>query len=101
MYIITHLYVVKDSWSFEILKQFKNILWSFKVLESHIFKFMSFFCVCLICSYHLYFFKEKSFIMSPYDNPLQNWLLLTQQVYIFKCLELNPKLKIESNEFLL
>jgi hypothetical protein len=27
MYILTHLYVVKDSLSFEILKQFWNIFW--------------------------------------------------------------------------
>jgi hypothetical protein len=30
MYIITHLYVVKDSWSSKILKQFKNIFWILK-----------------------------------------------------------------------
>jgi hypothetical protein len=36
MYIITHLYVVKDFWNSEILKQFWNILWIFK-FEIHIF----------------------------------------------------------------
>jgi hypothetical protein len=43
MYINTHLYVVKDSWSFEILKQFWNIFSIFEVFEIHIFKNMSFF----------------------------------------------------------
>jgi hypothetical protein len=42
MYIITHLYVIKNSWSSEILKQFWNILWIFKVLKFHIFKSMCF-----------------------------------------------------------
>jgi hypothetical protein len=37
MYIITHLYVVKDFWSSEILKQFWKILWIFKVLHFNIF----------------------------------------------------------------
>jgi len=37
MYIITHLYVVKDFWNSKILKQFWNIIWIFKVLEFHIF----------------------------------------------------------------
>jgi len=45
MYIITHLYVVKDSWSSEILKQFWSIFWILKVLEFHIFKSMNVFCV--------------------------------------------------------
>jgi hypothetical protein len=45
MYIITHLYVVKDSWSFEILKQFWNILWISKVLEFHILKSMNVFII--------------------------------------------------------
>jgi hypothetical protein len=43
MYIITYLYVLKDSWSFKILKQFWNIIWIFKVLEFHILKIMNFF----------------------------------------------------------
>jgi hypothetical protein len=43
MYIITRLYVIKDFWNFENLKQFGNILWFFQVLEFHIFKSMSVF----------------------------------------------------------
>jgi hypothetical protein len=39
--------------------------------------------------------------MSPFDSPLQNELHLMWQVYIFKRPKLKPKLKIESNEFLL
>jgi hypothetical protein len=58
MYIITHLYVVNDSWNSEILKQFWNILWIFKVLKFHIKKIMNDFLVWLICFYHLYFFNE-------------------------------------------
>jgi hypothetical protein len=78
MYIITHLYVVKDSWSFEILKQLWNITWIFKVLEFHIFKNMNVFLVWLICSYHLYFFQWTFFYyMSPFDSLLQNWFHLT------------------------
>jgi hypothetical protein len=30
MYIITHLYVVKDSWNFEILKQIETFFEFFK-----------------------------------------------------------------------
>jgi len=63
MYIITHLYVVKDSWSSKILKKFWNILWIFKVLKFHIFKNMSVFLMWLICSYHLYFFNESKNII--------------------------------------
>jgi len=37
MYIVTHLDVVKDIWSFEILKQFWIFFWIFKVLKLHIF----------------------------------------------------------------
>jgi len=33
MYIITHLYVIKSSSSFEILKQFWNKFWICKDLE--------------------------------------------------------------------
>jgi hypothetical protein len=61
MYIITHLYVVKDSWSSKILKQFWNILWIFKVLKFHIFKSMNVFWVWLICYRHLYIFQSKLF----------------------------------------
>jgi hypothetical protein len=63
MYIITHLYVVKNSWNFEILKQYWNIFWIFKVLEFHIFKSMMVFWVWLICFYHLYFFQWIYFII--------------------------------------
>jgi hypothetical protein len=74
MYIITHLYVVKDPWSFEILKQIWNILWIFKILEFHIKKIISAFWVWLICFYHLYFFQWKFFdYMSPFDSPLSIW----------------------------
>jgi len=37
MYIIPHLYVVKDFWSSKILDKFWKVLWIFKVLEFHIF----------------------------------------------------------------
>jgi len=36
MYIITHLYVVKNFWNFEIFKKFWNMFWIFKILEFHI-----------------------------------------------------------------
>jgi len=59
MYIITHLYVVKDSWSFEILKQFWNIHWIFKILEFHIFKSISVFSVWLMYFIIFIFFNEN------------------------------------------
>jgi hypothetical protein len=37
MYIIPHLYVVKDFWTFKILNQFWEVLWIFIVLEFYIF----------------------------------------------------------------
>jgi len=45
MYNITHLYVLNDSWSPEILKQFWNIIWIFKDLEFNTFKITSVFWV--------------------------------------------------------
>jgi hypothetical protein len=58
MYIITHLYVVKNFWSFEILKQFWNKLWIFKVLEFHTFNIMNVFLVWLIFLIIYIFFNE-------------------------------------------
>jgi hypothetical protein len=43
-----HLYVIKHSWSFEILTFQMYILWIFKILEFHIFKIVNFFLMCLI-----------------------------------------------------
>jgi len=37
IYIIPHLYVAKDFWSFKSLDQFWKVLWIFKVLEFHVF----------------------------------------------------------------
>jgi hypothetical protein len=47
MYIILHLYVVKHSWSFEILNFQVYILWIFKILEFHILKIVNVVLVCL------------------------------------------------------
>jgi hypothetical protein len=46
MYIISHLYVAKHSWSFEILNFQTYILWIFKILKFHIFEIEIFF-VCI------------------------------------------------------
>jgi len=62
MHIITHLYVVEDSWNFEIFKQFWNILWIFKVLEFHTFKIMSVFWVWLIFL-NINFFSMKILLL--------------------------------------
>jgi len=37
MYIVPHLYVVKDFWSFKILEQLWKVFWIFIVLKYHIF----------------------------------------------------------------
>jgi hypothetical protein len=63
MYIITHLYVVKDSWNFEILKQFWNILWILK--EFHIFKSMNVFCVVNMFLSFM-FFSLKTLLLYEY-----------------------------------
>jgi hypothetical protein len=63
MYIITHLYVVKFSWSFEILKFLVYILWIFKVLEFHVFEMVNVFLVCLIGYYHLIFATINLFLL--------------------------------------
>jgi hypothetical protein len=71
MYIIPHLYVVKHSWSFEILNFQMYILWIFKVLEFHIFEIVKVFLVCLIGYYHLIFFTINLFILyESFESPL-------------------------------
>jgi hypothetical protein len=77
MYIITHLYVVKDFWSFEILKQFWNMFWTFKVFEFHIKNLWIFFNVVNMFLSFIFFQWKFFYFMSPFDSPLQNWLHVT------------------------
>jgi hypothetical protein len=72
MYIIPHLYVVKHSWSFEILNLKMYIIWKFKVLEFHILKFVNvFFLMCIIGYYHLVFLTINLFLLyESFESPL-------------------------------
>jgi hypothetical protein len=63
MYIISHLYVVKHFWSFQILNFQMYILWIFKVLKFHIFEIVNFFLVCLTGYYHLSLFTINLFLL--------------------------------------
>jgi len=66
MYMISHLYVVKHSWSFQMY-----IFWIFKVLKFHIFEIVVFFLVCLIGHYHLIFFTINLFLLyKSFESPL-------------------------------
>jgi hypothetical protein len=65
MYIIIHLYVVKDFWNFEILKQFWNILWIFKVLELHIWKYE---CLLSVVNMFLSFIFFSMEILLLYES---------------------------------
>jgi hypothetical protein len=75
MYIITHLFTVKDFWNLKFLKQILNIFLIFKILEFHIILSMTIFWMGFKCSYHLYFFQWifKNY-MNHFDSPWQNWL---------------------------
>jgi hypothetical protein len=71
MYIITHLYAIKDSWNFDIMKWFLNIFWIFEVLEFHIFKNM---IVTLPLSVLLHFWNPNYFVSGQkvflFDNKI-------------------------------
>jgi hypothetical protein len=99
MYIIPHLYVVKHSWSFEILNFHMLNFQSFKI--SHFWN-----CECLFhvfnksLSSHIFYhqfiiiiwFLWKSFVKMPFFNDLN---------FHFQKFSTKPKLKIGSNVFLI
>jgi hypothetical protein len=62
---------------------------------------MSVFLMWLICLYPLKMFSSSIvfYYMSPFDSPLQNWLLY-DMLFTFKGFKSKIKLKFLSNEFL-
>jgi hypothetical protein len=71
MYILPHLYVLKHSWSFEILNFQMYILWIFKGLKFHIFEIANVFLKCQISYYHLIFFTINLFLLyESFESPL-------------------------------
>jgi len=92
MYILPH-------WCF--LDQNFKVLWIFKVLKFHIFQGMNVFLMWLICLYPLNYFSHHVFYyMSPFDSPLQNWLLSNMLMFTFEGPKSKLKLKFSSNRFL-
>ncbi len=68
-----------------ILDQFWKVLWIFKVLKFHIFLIMSVLLMWLIGVYPLNIFLSNVFYyISPFDSPLQNWLLFNTLLFTFK-----------------
>jgi hypothetical protein len=74
MYIIFHLYVVKDFEVLKILDQFWKVLWIFKALQLHIF-LSKIFLIQLMGLYFLNFFPINFVLL--YES-LQIWFLLKQ-----------------------
>jgi len=101
MYIVSHLYVVKHSWSFEILNFELYIFWIFKVLKIHIFEIVNVFLVSnRLLSSHIFYHQFisniwvlwKSFVKKSFFN---------DKIFHFQKSLIKSKFKIGSNEFLI
>ncbi len=99
---IPHLYVVKHSWSFEILKFQMYILWIFKVLEFHIFEN----CKCFfnvsnrLLSFHIFYNQLISIIWVLWKSFVKMSFFNDNFFHFEKSLT-KLKLKIGSNGFLI
>ncbi len=98
MYVLPHLCVAKDFWSFKILNQFWKVLWIFKVLQFHIFQGMTIFLIWFLSSW---IFRIKCvfiiwvllIILCKIDSYLTHW-------YSFlKVLNQNLNLKFHQMDF--
>jgi hypothetical protein len=99
MYIILHLYVVKHSRSFEILKFQMYILWIFKILKLHVFKIVNVVLVCLIGYYHLIFLPSiYVYYMSPWKS-LVKMSFFNYKNFHFQKFLTKPKLKMDQMDF--
>jgi hypothetical protein len=93
MYIIPHLYVVKHSWSFEILNFWMNILW--------IFEIVNFFNVSnRLLSSH-FFYHQLTFIIWVLWKSFVKMFLFNDKKFHFQKSLIKSKPKIGSNRFLI